>query len=113
MDASHYRDDRTCMPQVFEGNGHKTTLDNIPCKFYEEAPLTTEDPVLGRLKTMVWDVDYGGYVEQKEPCEPEDYKKRPFSKEYIELCEQLKNEKISLGDMLIKVLEIPIYADEE
>ncbi len=74
MDTSHYRDDQMCMPQVFGGKGHKTALDNSPCKFYEKAPSTTEKTILGRIKrTLVWDSNYGGYVEQKELCEPEDY----------------------------------------
>ena len=71
MDMAHLRSDNMCMPQVFKGEGHKSTLDNIPCRFYEEAPPTKEIPLLGRLKdNLVWDSNYGGYVEQHKNPEP-------------------------------------------
>ncbi len=115
MDAAHCRDDGMCIPQVFAGKGYKTTLDNIPCRFYEEAPPTKEVPLIGKLKeTLVWDSNYGGYVEQrnKNP-EPKERIERPFSKEYQKLEEQFKNGEITLGEWMVKVLDVPLYEDEE
>lgn len=111
-DALYNRHDGMCITQIF-AKPHKTVWDNIPCKFYKEAPPTKEVSFMGIKQTMVWDSDFGGYVEQEEPYKPDKDLHRPFSKEYNDIWEKLRNKEISFSEMMMKVKDMKIYADEE